>query len=71
MARVPVGGTPPSHPAAPSAMSPKIAIPIDRQRGMTDLHGPSETAGRVESKYRRDSRSPIRTSHQNQDFRTA
>ena len=51
-----------------SAMSPKIAIPIDRQRGMTDLHGPSKTAGRLESKYRRHGRSPARTSHQKPGF---
>ena len=29
--RAPLGGTPPSHPAAPNAMRPRRAIPIDRR----------------------------------------
>jgi hypothetical protein len=46
IARAPLGGKPPSHPAAPKAMSPKSATPIDRQRGMTDLPPWPERDGR-------------------------
>ncbi len=42
----PLGGAPPSHPAAPKAMIPKSAIPIDWQRGMTEIPPWPERDGR-------------------------